>query len=182
MVREWTRQAARATGVSLLAPVVLLLAAAAVASGGALGGFGALGQLAGGPDLPDLGTPVAASETLADAEIVGADTSEPAVTSGAVAGDGSGSLASAPGGAGDGAPGADGPVAVGPLPPAGAFDTPSAAPQAPAAPAPPPADGLPPAADPVEEIIDTTRGVGESLPGPLGPTTGDILDLLLPPE
>ena len=179
MVKEWTRQAARATGVSLLAPVALLLAAAAVASGGGLGGLGALGQLAEGPELPDLGTPVAASETLSDADIVGADTSEPPAASATPGSGPGGPLASGPGGGGR-APGT-GPVAVGPLPPVGGPDTPAAAPQAPGTTAPPAGGGAPPAANPVEDIIDTTRGVGESLPGPLGPTTGDILDLLLPP-
>ena len=77
MVREWRRQAARATGISLLAPLVLLVAAALVASSG---GLGALGQAADGPQLPDLGVPEtdsARAGTLADADIVGVDTSEP---------------------------------------------------------------------------------------------------------
>lgn len=175
MVREWTRQAARATGVSLLAPLVLLLAAAAVASGG---GLGALDQVAGGPALPDLGTPAPAPETLADAEIVGADTSEPPASSGAAAAGGTGPLASAPGGAGGATPGGNDPVNVSPLPPLEAPDTPNGAAQQPVTPAPSPGGGAP--AAPVDDVIENTRGIGESLPGPLGPTTGDILDLLLP--
>jgi hypothetical protein len=180
MVKEWTRQTVRAMGVSVLAPLVLLLAAAGVASGGGLGGLGALGQVAGGPALPDLGTPAPAAATLADADIVGADTSEPTAASGTAA-PGTGTLPSAPGGGGGGTPGgATDPVNVSPLPPVRTPGTPGSAPQAPAAPS--PGTGTPVAPGPVDDVTENTRELGESLPGPLGPTTGDILDLLLPPR
>ena len=180
MVRDWTRQAARGAGASLLAPVVLLVGAAAIASGGGLGGLGALGQAAAGPALPDLGAPSATAQTLADAEIVGADTSEPPAATGSPGAGAPGSLASGPGGAGSGRPGSGtDPVDVSPLPPS---TTPGATSPDPRSPAPPANGGNPqgPGA-PSGDIIEDTRGIAESLPGPLGPTTGDILDLLLPP-
>ncbi len=187
MVREWTQQAARATGVSLLAPIVLLVSAAVLASGGGLGGLGALGQAAAGPGLPDLGVQAteasAGAESLADADIVGADTSEPPAAATPTGTAGSGPLASGPGGAGnEGTPGSGSdPVNVSPLPPAAAPPQQAApTPQTPSAPAPGGGGAAP--ADPVGDVIENTRGTVESLPGPLGPTTGDILDLLLPPR
>lgn len=185
MVREWSRQATRAVGVSLVAPVVLLLAAGAVASSGGLGGLGSLGQIAGGPDLPDTGVPAGATASLNESDIVGADTSEPPATGAATADAASGSSPagaapsptppSSPGGGGEQGGGVD----VSPLPQPPAAVAP--APPTPVAGSPPPVEVQPPSGGPVGDVIDDVRGIGESLPGPLGPTTGDILDLLLPP-
>ena len=78
MVRTWTGQVARAAGASLLAPIVLLLAAGVVASGGGLGGFGSLGEISSGPALPDTGLTAAPGTALADADVRAADLAPPA--------------------------------------------------------------------------------------------------------
>ena len=76
----WSRQVARAAGASLIAPLVLLVAAGIVASGGGLGGLESLGQIASGPSLPDTGLPNASSSSIERAEIVGADVPGPSRT------------------------------------------------------------------------------------------------------
>jgi hypothetical protein len=180
LVRQLRR---RAVGASLLVPLVLLLAAAAVAtSGGGLGGLGSLGQLSSGPALPDTGLALATPENSGSAEIVGAEIGEspaPAATD-LPGADGSALAAAGTGGL----PGAFEPTeGGGPVPTPRTPDdvvTPprSGAPsEEPAVPAPPA-----PGSDPVGEVIDETRQIGESLPGPLGPVTRGILDLLLGPR
>ncbi len=178
-VSIWTRQVARAAATSLIAPLALLLAAGVVASGGGLGGIGSLGQIASGPAIPDLGLDSSPASSLEGAEIVGAGVSEPGVpTSPAPP---TGSLASA-------APTSAASPTDGGAPPGG-----RRAPQPPAAtirpPAPPGEDGVrapsapsPPAApNPGDDLLEATRGIGDLMPGPLGPITGDILNLLLGP-
>ena len=78
LVRTWTGQVARAAGATLIAPLVLLLAAGVVASGGALGSVGSLGEIASGPSLPDIGLASTPGSALEGAEIVGADVPQPA--------------------------------------------------------------------------------------------------------
>jgi hypothetical protein len=182
LVRQLRR---RAVGASLLVPLVLLLAAAAVAaSGGGLGGLGSLGQLSSGPALPETGLAGATFENSGSAEIVGAQTGE-APTSAAtdLPGAGGDALASAGAGGGVTAPFApsDGSAPV--LPPPGADDVVTVPPGGRPVDEPgsaPPASTTP--ANPVDQVINDTRRIGESLPGPLGPVAGGILDLLLGPR
>lgn len=177
LVRDWGRQTARATGAALIAPV-LLLAATIVAAGGGLGGLGSLGEITGGPSVPETGLAQAPQASLADAEIVAADLSGAAATAPFAAGPGDVFAPTVPGAS----PG-PGPVgrvddprsSPGPSPPAAEPGGPP--PSAPVTPIVPPA-----APAPVDDLIDETREIGESLPGPLGPTTGDILDSLLGPR
>lgn len=176
-----------ATGASLLAPVVLLLTAAAVAvSGGGLGGLGSLGQLTSGPELPDTGLASSSFEDSGSAEIVGAQVGEsvgPAATS--LPGSGGELLAGSPGVGAGGLPGippTDGggaePVPPTSAPPAVTTPTGDTAPGDDDA----PPTTTPAPANPVGQVIDNTREFGEALPGPLGPVTTGILDLLLGPR
>lgn len=178
-MHTWWRQVARAAGASLIAPLVLLLAAGALASAGGLGGLGSLGQLASGPSLPDTGLPSASSSSIERAEIVGAAPPAP-----------SGPVRSAP---------PDAQLASAAPPPA--RSSPSVA-EAAAPPAQtdfgsrtePPSAGspvmrtgegsivedptvtAPPSA--VGGLEETTSGLGESLTEPLRPVTNQLLDLL----
>lgn len=174
-------------GVSLIAPVALLLAAVVVAAGGGgLGGLGSLGQISSGPTLPDTGLESTPRASLAEIQLPTAGLTGAAA--GGTGGPGPGPTGgSAPGGGG-GAPGpAGGPggPSEGGAPVIGTPRAQSPAPRRPPTTPPPPAPPpQPPAAappDPVGDAIETTRGLGESLPAPLGPTTGDILDSLLGP-
>lgn len=186
LVSHWRRQAARATGITLIAPVALLLAAAIVASGGGLGGLGSLGQIAGGPELPSTGLSPGPAGSVADAEIVSAGLATgtaPGTTAAGTAGTVDGGAAPVTGDSPGSGPGVDLVPGAGtprpPIrPPAGGQAPPAAAPPA-VPPAAPPAS---PAPDPVADVVDTTRGLGESLPAPLGPTTGEILDSLPGPR
>ena len=166
-------------GVSLIAPVALLVAAVVVAAGGGgLGGLGSLGQISSGPTLPDSGPVASPRASLEEAELATAGLTPATVA--------------APGGPGAGttpAPG-DGTQDPGKVP-AGAITPVTGTPGSPPAAGQPPAVGVPPTstprppvappADPVGEVIDTTRGLGDALPAPVGPTTGDIVDSLLGP-
>lgn len=177
----WSRQVARAAGASLIAPLVLLLAAGVVASGGGLGGLGSLGQIASGPSLPDTGPTTASSSSIESPEIVGAGV--PTTRAVPRAAPPAGELASAT--------------------PA-TRTAPSAAPSAQAelgsrterateftpptrrregvlvrgpAPASPPGGA-------VDDLQETTQGLGEALQEPLRPVANQLLDLLrllLPP-
>ena len=182
-------------GVSLIGPVVLLLAAVVVAAGGGgLGGLGSLGQISSGPTLPDIGPVPSPRASLEEAELAtaGLTPSTPAApftssqgANGRLA-PSTGDEARAPGARPGGAiipvtrprepqrPGG-GPRPVVAVPPAStppASAPPASTPQRPSA----------PPADPVGDVIDTTRGLGDSLPTPLGPITSDILDSLLGPK
>jgi hypothetical protein len=178
-VRTWSRQVARAAGASLIAPLVLLLAAGVVASGGGLGGLDSLGQIASGPSLPDTGLASQTRSSLAGAEIVGADVAAPSQAARSVPSREQLASAtpptSAPRVARSVAPRAD--TVAGTRP-----DSPDAG-------APPLTDGregalapegdpAPPASDPVGDLEETTRGLGDSLSEPLGPVTNQLLDLL----
>ncbi len=60
----------RATGISLIAPVVLLVSATLVAaSGGGFGGVESLGQIAAGPPLPEIGVAAAPPSSLGNEEL-----------------------------------------------------------------------------------------------------------------
>ena len=75
LAADWGRQTARAAGVSLIAPVALLGAAAVIAlGGGVLGGLGSLTQIASGPSLPeaDVGD-LPRSTALGRAQVVSLD-------------------------------------------------------------------------------------------------------------
>ena len=183
LVGTWTRQIARAAGASLIAPLVLLLAAGVVASGGGLGGLDSLGQIASGPSLPNTGLPKASRSTIESAELVG--TAPPA----------SGPARST-------AP----PTAIASAAPPGAAPSRARAAAAPrtevGSSAGPVAGGrpgargegtlveeptttAPPAAPPGDELQETTEGLGESIAEPLRPVGNQLLDLLrllgLPP-
>ena len=182
MVRTWTSQVARAAGASLLAPLVLLLVAGAVASGGGMGGFGSLGEISSGPSLPDTGLTATPGEALADAQIVGADLTPPPDV-GAPAASASGAIASAtPPGAG---PAASGRTAK---PGGQELSGQTLGPQVPSnpgsGPVPPPTiPAEPPASAPgsAQGLEEVTRGLGDAMRAPLEPLTNAILELLRGP-
>ncbi len=191
LVRDWRRQMARATGVSLIAPLALLVAALVVGAGGGLGGVGSLTQIAVGPSLPETDLAVAPqADSLGSANVValrlpprgrGAAPDAGAVSVAAVpaapispsTGSRPEVLAALP----QDQPGAS----ISPLPPSPPAlpPNPAQAPPPPPTPAPTPPPPPPPR-DPVGELLDTTRDLTETLPGGLGPLTGDLLDLLEP--
>ena len=181
MVRNGRGRPLARRASSLLAPLVLLVAAAVVASGGGLGGLGALGQVAGGPALPDLARADPPPRTdLCRRRHRGRGhlrADRPPARRRARARPGP--LASGPQAAAAevAAPRpAPDPVDVSPLPPAGSARSPR--PPRRRRPRRPRRASSRRRPIPVDDVIENTRGVGESLPGPLGPTTGDILDLL----
>ena len=187
LVRAWTGQLARAAGASLLAPLVLLVAAGVVASAGGLGSFSSLGEAASGPSLPDIGLAATPGSALEGAEIVGADLSPPpepaspalpapeALASAAPpAADRSGSdvTVSPPEPAPPRRRGESFELREPTRPPTGGPPAPTAPPRAPTAPAVPP---------PVEELLEATRGLGDVLREPLEPLTDTLMELLGPP-
>lgn len=176
----WSRQVVRAAGASLIAPIVLLLAAGVMASGGGLGGLDSLGQIASGPSLPDTGLATAPRASIESADVVGTGAPAPSqATSPTPSPD---SLASA----------APAPSAPRPAPPAGrapASELRSSAGRPTPGSRPPgagtgvlldrPESARPPTVPaPVEELEETTRGLGESVSEPLRPVTNQLLDLL----
>ena len=186
LVRTWAGQLARAAGASLIAPLVLLLAASVVASGGGLGSFGSLREIASGPSLPDVGLSAPGGSALENAEIVGAGLSPPADTSQPPP-PATETLASATPPASESAPGGA---------PATPREAPSREPSkkqfkptepptpgAGATPTAPPSTPPPPAVPaPVQDLLEATRGLGDTLREPLAPLTNSILDLLrIPP-
>jgi len=178
LIGTWRRQAARAAGASLIAPLALLLAAAVVASGGGLGGIGSLSQVASGPALPDIGLESAPAVALEDGEIVEPEVAEPGVPPPAAPSTGPPASAAPTSSAPPASGGTLLPGRIGPRPRDGETFQPPATlggedgatvPSAPAAP------------EPVDDLLEVTRGVGNSMPGPLGPLTNDVLNLLLGP-
>jgi len=175
LVRTWRRQVARAAGASLIAPLALLLAAGAVASGGGLGGLGSLGQVASGPSLPDTGLAGGRSRSLEGAEIVGADVAEPPPAP-----------ASPPAAAAELAAAPPPPAAPRGAAPAARPRRPQIATEAPRRPdtsagtlVDSPEGGAPPAAaEGLEDLQETTEGLDEALPEPLQPVGRQLLDLL----
>jgi hypothetical protein len=188
LVRDWRRQAARAAGATLIFPVALLAMAALLAAGGGLGGLGSLGQITSGPQLPatEVAAPAARGGTVESAGIVAADPAPaPLAARTRSAGVGGAGGATPGGGSTGSAPGSRTPTSS-PTPGNGVTPTAPVRGGTPTTPA--PATGgnggdstgvTPQAPGPVQQIIDDTRGIGESLPAPLGPTTGRILDSLL---
>lgn len=184
LVRTWTIQLARAAGASLIAPLVLLLASGAVASGGGLGSVGSLREIASGPTTPDIGLAAPSGSALADAEIVGADLPAPADVAkppapprNALASATAPASAEAPNavsvttpGAGKSEPPAE-PIALRDAPGRSGDGAapPSDPPPAPPAPAPAPAPA------PVEDLLN---GLGDTLREPLRPLTDTILNLV----
>ena len=188
LVRTWTGQLARAAGASLLAPLVLLVAAGVVASAGGVGSFGSLREIASGPTLPDIGLAEAPGSALADAEIVGADLAAPPAEAQPPPLPADDALASAappgaPEQAGEGvteAPPQRAPqrrsgesfeLEGSPTTPGGGETSPQAPPAAPVVPVP----------APVEDLLDATRGLGDTLREPLRPITDTLLQLLRGP-
>ena len=172
---------ARAMGASLIAPMALLLAATLVAAGGGgLGGLGSLGQIASGPSVPDSGLASVPRSSLGEAELVtasvGAD-SPSAPTGEGPAPSGPGAPSAGP----NGSPGG-GDLGLTPGEPGGP-GTPNIRGTDPPVTGGPPAStpGAPQVADPVGEVIDPARGIGELVPAPLQPTTDGIIDSLLGP-
>lgn len=160
-----------------------MVAAGVVASAGGLGGIGSLGQIASGPSLPDTGLETASSSSLEGAEIVGVDVPERVAP--VPAAPAAGPLASA---ATAGRP-ATAPVSAerrSEAVPQGRIEPPTTTPtltdpgggsQLTPPGRNPPGGGR----NPVEALQETTRGLGDSLPGPLGPITNNLIDLLLGP-
>ena len=185
LVSEWRRKTMGAVSASLLLPALLLLAAAAVASGGNLGGLGSLGQVASGPSLPETGAPAREETSLADAGVVGADVpaaearaARAATTSGG--GGGSVALAQAPSIPTPTAavPQVSSPGAPPVTPPAGGTPTSPGAVPTPTVPVESaPADGGAPP-NLVENVVDTTRGVVAGIPV-VGPVADSLLNILL---
>lgn len=187
LVRTWTRQVARAAGASLIAPLVLMLAAAVVASAGGLGGIGSLGQVTSGPPLPDTGLDTASRSSLEGVEIVGAEAPEsvetppPAPPSGALA---SASTASGAVPAATRAQPAAAPATETVPPPTKppTTTTPSLTDSRGFSPDTPPGGSRrPPGGNPIARLEEVTRGLGDALPAPLGPITNNLIDLLLGP-
>lgn len=186
LVRDWRRQTARAAAASLIFPVALFAVAALVAAGGGLGGLGSLGQLTSGPQLPATNAPAPSrSSSVETAGIVAVDPSLSTGTSGgrdAATRGGGGGTSPADGGSPNTTPGGRAPT---PTPAPGGGPAPVAPVRGGTPTAPSPGTGggnpgvVPKAPSPVQQIIDDDRGVGESLPGPLGPTTGPSFDSLL---
>jgi hypothetical protein len=184
LVRTWTGQVARAAGATLIAPFVLLLASGVVASGGALGSVGSLREIASGPSLPDIGLASTPGSALEGAEVVGAGVLPPADVSRPPSGSPQQLASAAP-----------------PAPPRTASGVPAAPPQArpqtprgeefrlkdptpttqPGSPAAGPKPQAPAVPQPVDDLLEATRGVGEQLRQPLRPLTDAILNLLRPP-
>ncbi len=184
MVRTWTGQVARAAGATLIAPLVLLIVAGVVASGGALGSVGSLGEIASGPSLPDVGLASTPGSALEGAEIIGADVPQPA--------DVSEPPSASPQQLASATPLPPGPAAVGERvaspevrtrrPNAEAFRLPDPTPTTPARPpAAEPTPQAPAVPQPVDDLLEATRGFGEQLREPLRPLTDAILNLLRPP-
>lgn len=186
LVRAWTRQVARAAGASLIAPLVLLLAAGVVASAGGLGGIGSLGQIASGPPLPDTGLETASSSSFEKAEIVGAEVRPRALERANPAAPPREALASAsvPGTsapvAGPGAPVTTVPGSTTtPLNGDGQDTNPSLRDEGGGRGTPP--GGRRPPRNLGEGLRETTQGLSNALPEPLRPVTNNLLDLLLGP-
>lgn len=182
-MRTWTGQVARAAGASLLAPLVLLVAAGALATGGGMGGFGSLGDISSGPSLPDTGLSATRGAALDDAKVLAVDLAPPpdVATPPASA---SGALASAdPPASGLPATGGGAPVTSGQD-----LSGRAGQPEPPSAPgtggvAPPTIPTQPPAGKPApaEDLGEVTRGLGEAIREPLEPLTNAILELLRGP-
>lgn len=182
MVRTWTGQVARAAGASLLAPLVLLLAAGAVASGGGMGGFGSLGEISSGPSLPNIGLSATPGAALADADIVAADLAPP------------GDVAAPPAPPTGDVASADSPVSGRPggrRAPAGFRREVSGRTLQPQARSAPGAGEAPPLTiptappvrtpAPVQDLGEVTRDLGEAMRAPFEPLTNAILELLRGP-
>ena len=167
-------------------PLVLLLAASVVASGGGLGGFGSLRDIAAGPSLPDVGLAAPPGSALENAEIVGAGLSPPADTSQPPP-PATQALASATPPASERAPGgapATPREAPGREPSTKQFKLgePPTTPGTGVTPTVPPSPLSPPTVPaPVQDLLEATRGLGDTLREPLAPLTDPILDLLRGP-
>jgi len=181
LVSDWFG-AARTLSALVLASVTLLLAVAVLVAGGGLGGISSLGQLSGGPALPQPGLGTAGDEgsaSLADAEIVGAGVGEPDTAGPGSLGDGAPGALAATGPGGQSLSPAAGPPAASPEGP-GPQQAPTGT--APGEPAPgarnPTAPGEPPAAEtpgsgPVRTLLEKTgEGVQEITNGILKPQPG----------
>jgi len=189
LVRDWRRQAARATGISLIAPVVLLVSATFVAaSGGGFGGIESLGQVAAGPPLPETGVAAVPQRSPGERELA-AVVEPPAPPPPSTAPPADTNASTAP-------PPVAPPISVD-LPPSAADDPDAVAftPPSSSAPAdkplpdtagvpesvpPPGAPAVPPPADPVRDLIDRTRDLTRGLPI-VGQPTDDILKILVGP-
>jgi hypothetical protein len=196
LVRDWRRQALRAAGATALVPALLLTAAVLLATGTGLGGIASLGQVTGGPSLPAADPPTARETARASrASDVALAPSTAGAAAAATGRAGSGSAA----GRGGTAPGRRGNrVGVPGTPVTGApvdRRTPTVTPTTPSV-TPPgsrpttgtgtegttlPTPQVPvPSAptNPVQQVVDTTKGLGEALPAPLGPTANRVVDSL----
>ncbi|HEV2723544.1 MAG TPA: hypothetical protein VGV10_02840 [Thermoleophilaceae bacterium] len=182
LVRTWTGQVARAAGASLLAPLVLLLAAGALASVGGLGGLGSLDEISSGPTLPETGLSAAPGRALADAQI-GRGSAAPAADVATPPASPIGATASA-------AAPAPGRAADGPRPRDSDRQGLTRNRLAPARPPSrgtgvitTPAPSTPPRAapGPLQDLGEVTRELGEAIGAPLDPLTDAIVGLLRRP-
>lgn len=177
-------------------PALLLTAAVLLATGTGLGGIGALGQVTGGPSLPPAEAPAAREQARASRASDVALAPTPAAgstttTAGGRAGGTPGSSAGTPAGRGNrvrvpgspvtGTPRTQGtpspsPTTPGATPPAGS-PTAGNGTQGTTAPTTPHVPVVPTTpANPVQQVVDGTKGLGEALPSPLGPTVNRVSD------
>jgi hypothetical protein len=158
-----------------------MAATAAIALGG---GFGGLGQITGEPSLPDTGSPDLRARTARGVDVAAVlPTPVPASAAGVATGGGAPS-ASAPAPS----PGGTSPGTVVPGPQSA---PPGVVPSLPGGEAPsngrpaPSSDGSratpAPQQGPAQQVIDTTRGVGNSLPPSVAPVTNEVLNMVLGP-
>jgi hypothetical protein len=203
LVRDWRRQAFRAAGATALVPALLLTAAVLLATGTGLGGIRSLGQVAGGPSLPAAEAPAARDQAraarasdvaLAPATATGSSAAKTTVS-------GPGSTARSAGGAAPGSAGKRVGVPRAPVTGApGDRRAPTVTPTSPTATPPAvrptrPGSGtgtgtegttvpsgpqvqVPIPGNPVQQVVDGTKGIGQGLPSPLGPTVNRIIENL----
>jgi hypothetical protein len=200
LVRDWRRQALRAAGATALVPALLLTAAVLLATGTGFGGIGSLGQVTGGPSLPAADAPAPREQARASraSEVALAPATAPAArTTAASTGGGArsttrGAAGTAPSGTGNRVGVPRSPVTgnpVGRRTPTVTPTTPATTPPAGTPTSPTQNEGatLPSApqvqvpttpANPIQQVIDGTKGLTQALPAPLGQTVDRIVDTL----
>jgi hypothetical protein len=199
LVRDWRRQALRAAGATALVPALLLTAAVLLATGTGLGGIGSLGQVTGGPSLPAADAPAPREQARASraSDVALAPSAAAARTTSSSAGGASGSVrrgaaGTAPTGTGNrvgvprtpvtGTPVDRGTPTVTPTtptstPPATAPSTPTQT-EGTTLPGTPQVQVPSTPANPVQQVVDGTKGLTQALPAPLGPTVNRIVEIV----
>lgn len=170
----------------MIAPLALVLAGTLIAAGGGLDGLASLGEVASGPPLPDIGlerTPaVSLGRDSGTAATAGAAAIAPAPTAGPRgATDAPAGPARAPARVTQVSPPRRSPPATDGARPAP--NAPPATPQDPSGggtPAPVPPSPAPIAPAPGQDLVDPARDLIDSLPAPVQPLGGGLLDTLNP--